>query len=134
MNQGRKGLKKRALQSLHTIKEKIAVLTYASRDPAIPMAAKVITLIALAYALSPVDLIPDFIPVLGYLDDLIILPLLFTAAWKLIPSEVIQRAQEQVASQPIELKKNWISGVFIILLWTAVIAWAGYALYRRSHF
>jgi uncharacterized membrane protein YkvA (DUF1232 family) len=75
------------------LKKEIHVLTIAYRDPRTPWYAKAWALVVAAYALSPIDLIPDFIPVLGYLDDLVLLPLGIALAVKLIPAEVMAEAR-----------------------------------------
>lgn len=72
------------------------------RHPRTPWPARIILGLAVAYLLSPIDLIPDFIPVLGQLDDLLIVPGLFTLALKLIPKEVVAECREKVKSQQPE--------------------------------
>ena len=79
------------------IKKKLYLLYRAYRHPMTPWYAKVAAAAALGYALSPIDLIPDFIPVLGYLDDIIILPLLCVAAFKLIPDSILQEVEAEAA-------------------------------------
>ena len=85
-------------KSLRALKSELAALYFAYRDPRTPWYAKVAAILVIAYALSPIDLIPDFIPVLGYLDDLIILPLGIFFAIKLIPAEIMASAREKAAS------------------------------------
>ncbi len=77
------------------IKNESYALTIAVRDPRVPWYARVLLGLVLAYAFSPIDLIPDFIPVLGYLDDLIIVPLGITLALKMIPAQVMIDARKQ---------------------------------------
>jgi uncharacterized membrane protein YkvA (DUF1232 family) len=107
-------LKKRA-RSLQT---ETYALYLAYRDPRTPWLAKVLALLVVAYAVSPIDLIPDFIPVLGYLDDLIIVPAGITLALKMIPTEVIVDAREsakEVKGQ--DDRTRWIGAVVIIFIW-----------------
>ncbi|HIB68140.1 MAG TPA: DUF1232 domain-containing protein [Phycisphaerales bacterium] len=74
--------------------------------------------LVLAYALSPVDLIPDFIPVLGILDDLILLPLGLYLTVQLIPDPVLEEAREKAESEEkLETRPNWLVGSFIIVCW-----------------
>src|SRR5437868_220219 len=72
------------------IKRNVLALWLAARDPRTPWYAKTVAMLVAAYALSPVDLIPDFIPVVGYLDDIIIVPLGILLAIKLIPPDIIE--------------------------------------------
>ena len=103
------------------LKEEIRVLYYAAKDKDLPHFPRILIILAIAYALSPIDLIPDFIPVLGYLDDLIILPALIVLAVNFIPQEIIIRARERAAIEPVHLRKNWVMGSFFIFLWLLAI-------------
>ncbi len=103
------------------LKLEIITLYYAYKNSKTPILAKMIVLITLAYALSPIDLIPDFIPILGYLDDLIILPALIALSIKLIPKEILVVSREKAIEEPLKLKKNWFSGIVFILIWIGLI-------------
>ncbi len=104
------------------LKRELTALYYAYRDPATSLLPKLIILLTLGYALSPIDLIPDFIPVLGYLDDLVILPALIALSIKLIPEAALDAARSRAAEEPIRLKKNWAFGVVFALIWVAILA------------
>lgn len=93
----------------------------AYKDKATPFYAKLVCLFVVAYALSPIDLIPDFIPVLGYLDDLILLPLGIYLAIKLIPREVLERCKNQVEEVSINKIIKNIGAFLVILLWIALL-------------
>ena len=98
-------------------------LYLAYRHPATPWYAKVFAALVVAYAFSPIDLIPDFIPVLGYLDDLILVPLGIALALKMIPSEALASAERQAAQQGEgHRQKNWAVGVIIGLIWLLLVA------------
>ena len=99
------------------IKKDILVLYFAYQNPQTGILPKIIIFITLGYALSPVDLIPDFIPVLGYIDDIIIIPLLVLLSIKLIPSKVLCDARVRAEKEMITLKKNWFFGILVILIW-----------------
>ncbi len=104
------------------LKKEIQVLSIAYSDPRTPWTAKLLIGLTVGYLLSPIDLIPDFIPVLGILDDLVLVPLLITASLKLIPEIVILEAREEVLKNPKRMKKNnWIVAFFILLIWLVVI-------------
>ena len=111
------------------IKRDVHALYLASRDPRVPWYAKLLAVAVAGYALSPIDLIPDFIPVLGYLDDLIIVPLGMLLVIRLIPPEVMadHRAAAAVA-QPLPVSRR--SAAAIVCIWIASIAAMGWLAYR----
>src|SRR5262245_956018 len=113
-----------AKQWARIVKRDVHALYRAGRDPRVPWYAKALALCVAGYALSPIDLIPDFIPVFGYLDDLIIVPLGIIAAVKLIPPEVM--AEHRVAAAKISEKPVSRSGaIIIVLIWLASMALIG---------
>jgi len=109
-------------QKAKSLKSESYALAFAYQDNRTPWYAKFLIVITLGYLLSPIDLIPDFIPVLGYLDDLIILPLLITISIKLIPQEVLVESREK-AKQHFENKKKsaWWFAVLIIAFWLTIV-------------
>ena len=108
------------------LKRSITALYYAAHDPRTGWLPRVVAAAALAYALSPLDLIPDFIPVLGINDDLLILPgLVWLAVW-LIPSDVWESAKERAETEPIRLRENWIAALCVFAVWDGL---AVYVLY-----
>jgi uncharacterized membrane protein YkvA (DUF1232 family) len=89
-----------------------------------PWYAKVAGGLAVVYALSPIDLIPDFIPVLGMLDDLIILPALIALTVSWIPASVLEECRELVRKQLLDQpKKRWVYAVPFLLIWGILLAW-----------
>ncbi|MBE5108589.1 DUF1232 domain-containing protein [Bacillus thuringiensis] len=107
------------------LKKQLLALYLAYRDERVSWYAKLFTMLVVAYAFSPIDLIPDFIPILGYLDDLILVPLGVYLALKLIPKEVLEDCKRKVEERQTTSKpKNWITGIIIITLWTLVFVWA----------
>ena len=109
-----------------TIKRDVVALWYAARDPRVPWYAKVVAACVVAYALSPIDLIPDFIPVLGYLDDLVIVPLGIIAAVKLVPEELMAEFRERAARLE-QRPKTYAGAILIAAIWIgatiAIAAW-----------
>jgi uncharacterized membrane protein YkvA (DUF1232 family) len=118
-------LKQRARQ----LKTETLVLAIAYADKRTPLTAKILIGLTVGYLLSPIDLIPDFIPVLGYLDDLLLVPFLITLSIRLIPKHVLAEARQHLTDNPQKLKKNnWIFASVIILIWLAII------FYLFNHF
>jgi uncharacterized membrane protein YkvA (DUF1232 family) len=113
---------KQLQQKAKHLKREAQVLVVAYGDERTPVTAKLLIAITIGYLLSPIDLIPDFIPVLGVLDDLIIVPLLITLSLKIIPAVVLADARATVQANPAILKKgNWIAAVIIIGIWLLVV-------------
>ena len=105
------------------LKTDLPALFLALKDRETPVLAKVFAGITVAYALSPVDLIPDFIPVLGYLDDVILLPTLIVITVKLIPAPVLERCRAQSEEMWTDGKpKKWVYAIPIVLIWLVIIA------------
>lgn len=107
-----RGLKARA----RALKTEIHAILIAARDPRTPWFAKALALLVVAYAASPIDLIPDFIPILGYLDDLILLPLGILLVIRLIPPAVLDEAR-QTASQSQGRVAGWGGALLIVFIW-----------------
>ena len=99
----------------------VAALWIASHDARVPIGAKIIAGMAVAYALSPIDLIPDFIPVLGYLDDLIVVPMGLWLAIRLVPPALMTEFRGQ-AEALNELPSNRTAAVVVVIIWIAVMA------------
>ena len=97
------------------LKKETTALYFAYRDPRTPWYAKALTLFVVAHTFSPIDLIPDFIPVLGYLDDLIITPLGLVLAVKLIPKEILVEARQKAETQGIDGKSLGKIGLLIVI-------------------
>jgi len=107
------------------IKVELYALYLAYRDPRVPLHAKIFAALVVGYAFSPIDLIPDFIPIIGYLDDLILIPLGVALALKMIPPDVMDECRTRslefmAAGKP----KNLIAAIIIVAVWifTAITA------------
>ena len=119
----------RLRQWAHAIKRDVHALYLAARDPRVPWYAKFMAGCVAAYALSPVDLIPDIIPVLGYLDDLVIVPAGIVLALRMIPAEVMAEHRATAAASGIKPVSR-IGLAVIVALWIALAAAAGWLVYR----
>lgn len=117
------------------LKQNLFVLYLSYKDPRTPWYAKAVAICVVAYAFSPIDLIPDFIPILGYLDDLVIVPLGILLALKLIPSIIIQenlKAADEL--KRYGKQKNWLVGILFILIWFLFALWIckiGFNIYKK---
>lgn len=112
---------------LEALNRQVATVFFAMKHPQTPWLAKVLGTIVVVYALSPIDLIPDFIPVVGYLDDLVILPVLIALTIKLIPASVMDIAKQQAIdfhkeSQSKPIYALAVIAVYIVLI--ALVLWA----------
>jgi uncharacterized membrane protein YkvA (DUF1232 family) len=125
-------LKDRLKNWARTIKRDVYALYLAARDPRTPWYAKALALCVAGYALSPIDLIPDFVPVLGYLDDAIIVPLGVLVVVRLIPPDVMadKRAAAALAS---ERPVNQAAAAVVVFIWLACIVFAGWLAYRHFY-
>lgn len=108
---------------VQALQDDVYALYLAYRHAGVPWYAKAWALIVAAYAFSPIDLVPDFIPVLGYLDDLVLVPLGVALAIRLIPPAILAECREEArrmreAGRPT----NWTAGAIILLLWLIILA------------
>lgn len=121
----------RVRQWARVIKRDVMTLWIAARDPRTPLAAKVIAIVIAAYALSPIDLIPDFVPVLGYLDDIVIVPLGIMLAIRLIPMTLLEEFRSR-AAEMIERPISRAGLAIIIAIWIAaagsLLWWVWYSV------
>jgi uncharacterized membrane protein YkvA (DUF1232 family) len=122
-----------ALKSkIKQLKNEINVLKIAYIDKRTPLYAKLLIGLTVGYLLSPIDLIPDFIPILGLLDDLIIVPFLISISIKVIPTIILHDARLKYKSEQKTItQKNWITGILIIILW-GIILWKVYQMIKNK--
>ena len=118
-------------QQARYLKRDVYALYLACKDPRVPWYARVLALCVVGYAFSPIDLIPDFVPILGYVDDLILIPLGVAAVIKLIPPPVLSESRDK-AQAVLNQKKptNWVAAGVIVLIWL-LLALGGALLVRR---
>lgn len=114
-----------------TLKRDVVALWLATGDPRVPFLAKAVAAVTAAYALSPIDLIPDFIPVLGLLDDLILVPSGIWLALRLIPPPVMDDLRRAAGERIARAPASWTGAVVIVALWLAAAIFAGRWLWGR---
>jgi len=118
-------------QCAHDLRSDVYALYLARSDPRIPWYAKAVMVLTVAYALSPIDLIPDFIPVLGYLDDLIIVPAGIALTIRLLPENVLEKYRERARIELSGTKIHSRAGLLlIIVIWLFVLLLAVMILFR----
>lgn len=110
------------------LKRDVHAIYLASRDPRVPWYAKALAVMVAGYALSPIDLIPDFIPVLGYLDDIIFVPLGIVLVLKLIPPQVM--AEHRASAVARERPVSRFAAVAVVCIWIASAVLGGWFAYR----
>jgi uncharacterized membrane protein YkvA (DUF1232 family) len=112
-------------QRARELNREVVALFLAARHPRTPWYAKVLLVAIVAYAVSPIDLIPDFLPVIGLLDDLLLLPLGIALALKMIPRDVIAECRGRVAAGALEGSRlgRW-GAIGVGLIWAALLAFA----------
>ena len=113
------------------LKREIFALYLAARDPRTPWYAKAVAALVVAYALSPIDLIPDFIPILGYIDDLLLLPLGIWFVLTMIPPEIMAECRTKAAASKGKLPRNWWIAAAIVVLWLLAAILLGRYLLRN---
>lgn len=121
----------RLKEKARVLKRDVMALFLAYKRPDVPWFAKLLAILVVGYALSPVDLIPDFIPVLGCLDDLILLPLGVGLVIRLIPDKVMRDCRVQAEKMMDEPgPRIWGVGLVFIAFWAAVIGWIVYKIVK----
>jgi len=121
----------RLKQWAKSMKRNIVALYYASRDPRVPWYVKMFAAITVAFALSPIDLIPDFIPVLGYLDDVIFLPLAIWLLIHMISPDLMQEFLDKADSSKQKTKHLNVASIFIICIWICVFVIFGIFILKK---
>jgi uncharacterized membrane protein YkvA (DUF1232 family) len=119
---GRTSVYKAWKQKAKALKKEVYALSFAVKDPRVPWYAKAFAIFIIGYVLSPIDPIPDFIPVIGYFDELIIVPIAIIILSKMIPKEVLEKCREKARTRRGRMKgRHWIAASVIILIWLTVV-------------
>ena len=103
------------------LKTDVYAFCMAIKDPRVPWYAKVLMALTIGYAISPIDLIPDFIPVIGQIDDLIIVPAGISLAVKMIPKSVMEEYRQKARAEPIDSRTKWVVAATIISIWVLAV-------------
>ncbi|HKO87327.1 MAG TPA: YkvA family protein [Burkholderiales bacterium] len=120
----------RFFSALRRLKRETLTLYYAARDRRTPWYAKLVVGLIVAYALSPIDLVPDFIPILGYVDEIILLPIAIWFALRLLPAPVVVDARAQATTLTAK-KQRVVWGAFLVIaIWIALATGCGLLLYE----
>lgn len=107
----------RMRQWAQTLRRDVLALYLAARDPRVPWYAKAVAACVAVYALSPIDLIPDVIPILGYLDDLVIVPLGIWLAIRLVPPSLLEEHRQAAMTRYQQRPRSWVGAAIILGLW-----------------
>lgn len=111
------------------LKVEVHALYLAYKDPRVPWYARVFAAVVVGYAFSPIDLIPDPIPVLGYLDDLVLIPLGVALAIRMIPPHVLAECREEARGMKYR-PVSWVAAVVVVAVWVALVALAVWLMAR----
>jgi uncharacterized membrane protein YkvA (DUF1232 family) len=128
---GANQLLKKLKEVARRIKRDAMTIYFAARDPRTPLIVRLLAFAVAAYAISPIDLIPDFIPVLGYLDDLILLPLGIALVIKFTPTIVIESSRKKAAEAASKPTSTW-AVIVIVAIWVLCTIGLGYWLLSVS--
>lgn len=121
----------RLKKSVRFLKREALILYLAARHPSTPLYAKIFVTCVVAYLFSPIDLIPDFIPVIGYLDDMILVPLGLWISTKIIPAYVLAECRLKADAMGDKFQKvSKVAGVVIVVVWVGMVVAAGVWVYR----
>lgn len=118
---------------IKVLKRETAVVFLALKDRRTPLSAKICAAATVGYLLSPIDLIPDFIPVLGMLDDLVLVPLLISLTLKLIPKSLVLHIRATVDAD-LQLQKKWYFALPIVFLYLVLLLWLYFKLIRKTSY
>lgn len=106
----------------HQLKQQTLTVYFAARDPRTPFWVRLLAMLVTAYALSPIDLIPDFIPVIGFLDDIILIPLGLAVVIRNVPPTVMKSARSK-AQKATRKPVNYYTAILFVALWLSVLWW-----------
>ena len=123
---------RRLLQRLKALRNDAYILYLAFRHPGTPSLAKVVVGLIVAYVFSPIDLVPDFIPFLGYVDELILVPIFLSVAYRLVPRFILEECSRIAQKNPLTKKLRLWSGAFIVLMVWIILAFYVVHWYYRS--
>lgn len=109
---------------------RVSIIYHLAKSGRIPLRTKFLAALTIGYLVSPIDLIPDFIPVMGQLDDLLIVPLLVGLTLRSVPRALLYEAARKAARAPVTLRKHWKAAVAIVVIWVALLAFIAWAILK----
>jgi len=113
--------KKSLKERVKSLKTEVHAVYLASKDARTPWYAKLLMVLVIGYAISPLDLIPDFIPVLGLLDDLVIVPAGIALVVRMIPKDLMEECRRKAKDEPINTRTKWLAVLIIVSIWAIAI-------------
>lgn len=117
---------RRILEWVRRLRRNLLAIWFACQHPATPVFAKMLAVLVAGYAFSPIDLIPDVIPILGYLDEFVLLPAAVYVIFKLIPKPVLAECQARADAflhSHQHTPRNYVAALVIVLIWVGLLAW-----------
>ena len=109
---------RRILQRLRALKNDVYILYLAFKHPQTPSLAKIVVGLIVAYVFSPIDLVPDFIPFLGYVDEIILVPIFLSIAYRLVPHTIMAECRRWAMKHPLTKKlRLWTGAVIVLVIW-----------------
>ena len=124
-------LKEKIKYSVEDLKESIPAVYLLMKDNKAALSVKILAFLIVAYFISPIDLIPDFIPVLGYLDDVVILPLLLMLLMRKIDKEKFKEYKQTAKNMTV--KQRWYYSLPVIIVWTIIVGIIILNVWRKKH-
>lgn len=109
---------------------RIGIVYHLAKSGRIPLRTRILAALTIGYLVSPIDLIPDFIPILGQLDDALIVPLLVALTLRSVPRPLVREAARKALREPVTLAKNWKAAAVIVAIWVALVALIALAVLR----
>lgn len=124
---------RRILQRIRALRRDVYVLYLAFKHPQTPSVAKLFVGLIVAYTLSPIDLIPDFIPILGYVDEIILVPIFLSIAYRLVPYPILEECRKLAQINPMNKKlRLWTGAIIVLIIWLLFTLYVVHWYFRQG--